>query len=80
MSTFAITALVYAGGFVGGLFTVGAMGIRWFTDQEDPDAAWLVFIWPLVLPWLLGRTARMRFERRRLAAEERRKWLEAPLP
>ena len=79
MSAAQVVALVYAIGVAAGFVVVGATGAK-FWNEGDPGPAFLPFVWPLGAPWALGAAFRARAKRRALAAEEKRKWLEAPIP
>lgn len=84
MSLAAILGLVYGVGAFIGLVYAGAAGLEWGDGYGGPGRAWLFLLWPIGAPVVLGKAMRIvadrAAERRRLAAEEKRKWLEAPLP
>ena len=85
MSAHDISWIVYGAGTALGLVYVGATGAKWIysVDSGAPQPfgpAWLAFFWPLAAPVVIGGLIRRCVERRRLAAEEKRKWLDAPLP
>jgi len=75
-----IAGLAYLAGLVLGLVYVGANDVKWGNGYGSFGPAWYVFGWPLAAPVVLGRQFRRRAERLRLAEQEKRKWLEAPLP
>ena len=63
-----------------GLIRTGYHWDNYNWDAVGPFPCLAPFIWPLTLPVLIGQIVREHAKRKRLAAEEKRKWLEAPLP
>lgn len=83
MSAAAIVGIVYGSGLILAMVYGGAKGFTFWTGA-DPGPLMAMLLWPLALPYYLGQElaemSERRSKRRRLAEEEKRKWLEAKIP
>jgi hypothetical protein len=75
-----VVAITWGGGVIGAFFVAGATRAKLWDFDFPTVALFQCLAWPLALPLVLGRALAKRMDRRRLAAKERQKWLEAPLP
>ncbi len=80
---------IYGIGVVIGTFICSWKDIPWSTfsdySKDSPfGPALITLIWPVgivfLAPWLLGKAAKNHGARKRLAEQERQKWLSAPIP